>query len=108
MGITIDYTGTYTGPMHLPIQPNDYRPDMSPWFSLQHIQVTKQWKEGLSIFAGVKNIFNFMPADPLMRPFDPFDKYVQVNNPNGYTFDTSYNYAEMKGRRYFIGIRYSH
>ncbi len=49
-----------------------------------------------------------MPADPLMRPFDPFDKYVQVNNPNGYTFDTSYNYAEMKGRRYFIGIRYSH
>jgi outer membrane receptor for ferrienterochelin and colicins len=44
-----------------------------------------------------------------MRPFDPFDKNVNdpVNNPYGYTFDPSYNYASMQGIRGFFGIRYS-
>ncbi len=43
-----------------------------------------------------------------MRPFDPFDKKVddKINNPNGYTFDPSYAYASMQGRRYYIGLRF--
>ena len=106
-GLTIDYTGSVKGPMYLPIQENDFRPEKSPWFTLQHVQLTKALGHNLELYAGVKNIFNFMPKHPLMRPFDPFDKQVGVDNPNNYTFDTEYNYAPLQGRRTFIGLRYT-
>jgi outer membrane receptor for ferrienterochelin and colicins len=93
--------------MHLPVQENDFRPEMSPWFSLQNLQATKVMGEGLEIYGGVKNLLNFLPRDPLMRPFDPFDKRVDIDNPNGYSFDTEYNYAPMQGRRFFVGLRYT-
>lgn len=106
-GISIDYTGNIKSPMYLPVMPGDYRPERSPWFSIQNLQMTKKFNCGLEIYGGIKNIFGFCPEDPIMRPFDPFDKHVNENNPNGYTFDPSYNYAPMQGRRYFIGIRYN-
>ncbi len=105
--IAFDLTGKITGPMHLPVVPNDFRPDMSPWFSLINLQVTKSINSGLEIYAGVKNLLNFLPNDPLLRPFDPFDKNILVDNPNGYSFDTSYNYAPMQGIRGMIGIRWT-
>ena len=57
----------------------------------------------------LKNIFNFIPKNPIMRSFDPFDKNVDdpINNPNGYTFDTAYNYAPLQGIRGFLGLRYT-
>ncbi|WP_114782395.1 TonB-dependent receptor [Botryobacter ruber] len=106
-GLTLDYTGIVKGPMHLPVQENDFRPAKSPWFTLQNLQLTKALANGLELYGGVKNIFNFMPQDPLMRPFDPFDKRVTENNPENYTFDTEYNYAPLQGRRTFLGIRYT-
>jgi outer membrane receptor for ferrienterochelin and colicins len=30
-----------------------------------------------------------------------------VDNPKGFTFDTSYNYAPIQGIRGFAGIRYT-
>ncbi|MES2592610.1 MAG: TonB-dependent receptor [Bacteroidota bacterium] len=105
--ISIDYTGNIKSPMHLPVVPNDHRPEQSPWFTLQNIQVSKKFKNGIEVYTGVKNIFNFTPDDPILRPFDPFDKHITENNPNNYTFDPSYNYAPMQGRRFFIGIRYN-
>lgn len=106
-GISIDYTGTIKSPMHLPIVPNDYRLEQSPWFTIQNIQISKKLKNGIEFYGGVKNILNFTPSDPILRPFDPFDKHITENNPNNYTFDPSYNYAPMQGRRFFIGIRYN-
>ncbi|GAA4805963.1 TonB-dependent receptor [Olivibacter ginsenosidimutans] len=105
---TIDLSGQWDGPMRLPIQPNDYRPEYSPWFCIANIQLTKKFKNGVELYGGVKNLFNFVPKYPLMRPFDPFDQYVDdpVQNPNGYTFDTEYNYASLQGIRGFFGIRY--
>jgi outer membrane receptor for ferrienterochelin and colicins len=50
---------------------------------------------------------NFLPKDPLLRPFDPFDKNISVDSPNGYSFDTSYNYAPMQGIRGMIGVRWT-
>jgi outer membrane receptor for ferrienterochelin and colicins len=105
--VTIDYTGIVKSPMYLPVVPNDYRPEKSPWFTLQNLQITKKFKHGIEIYGGVKNIFDFTPQDPILRPFDPFDKHIDDNNPNGYSFDPSYNYAPMQGRRYFLGIRYN-
>ncbi|MCW3094117.1 MAG: TonB-dependent receptor plug [Ferruginibacter sp.] len=107
--ITVDFTGTFTGPMRLPIQKNDYRPEYSPWFSLANIQLTKKFGSGIELYGGVKNIFNFVPKYSLIRSFDPFDKTVndRVTNPNGYTFDTEYNFAPMQGIRGFFGLRYN-
>jgi outer membrane receptor for ferrienterochelin and colicins len=58
------------------------------------------------VYIAVKNIFNFLPLDPIMRANDPFDKNLNVNNPNNYTFDTTYGYAPMQGRRVLFGLRY--
>lgn len=106
--LAVDYTGALTSPMALPVLPNDFRPDRSPWFSLQNVQVSRRFGR-LELYAGVKNLLDFLPRDPLMRPFDPFDKTVDdpVGNPNGYTFDTAYSYAPMQGRRGFLGARWS-
>ena len=106
-GVSVDYTGRLYGPMFLPVLANDYRPEKSPWFSQDNLQITKKLPHGLELYAGLKNLYNFLPRDPLMRPFDPFDKYIHLNNPNGYSFDTSYNYAPMQGRRGFIGLRWT-
>lgn len=104
----IDFTGNWYGKMRLPILPNDFRPEYSKPYLLSNIQITKSFKN-IEIYAGLKNIFNFIPVNPLMRPFDPFDKNVDdpINNPNGYTFDTSYNYAPLQGIRGFLGLRYT-
>jgi outer membrane receptor for ferrienterochelin and colicins len=104
---TVDLTGKVTGPMHLPVVPNDYRPEMSPWFALINIQATHTFNDNLEIYLGVKNLLNFIPEDPLLRPFDPFDKNIDVNNPNGYTFDASYNYAPIQGARMQLGVRWT-
>jgi outer membrane receptor for ferrienterochelin and colicins len=103
----IDLTGKINGPMHLPVVANDYRPSMSPWFGLINLQITKTINPQLDMYAGVKNMLNFVPKDPFLRPFDPFDKYVTENNPNGYTFDTSYNYAPIQGAKAIIGLRWT-
>ena len=104
--ISVDYTANLIGPMLLPIQENDFRPDHSPWYSLQNIQIIKTFKKGWELYFGVKNLLNFIPANPIMRPFDPFDKNIEVDNPNGYTFDPSYSYASLQGIRGFVGFRY--
>ena len=104
--LTIDYTGQVYSPMRLPVLPNDFRPEYSPWFTLQNVQLTKKLKNNWQVYLGVKNVFNFMPQNPIMRAFDPFDKRVNENNPNGYTFDPSYNYAPLQARRLILGVRY--
>ncbi|MBS1542022.1 MAG: TonB-dependent receptor [Bacteroidetes bacterium] len=103
--LSIDLNGKINGPMHLPVVPNDYRPAMSPWYALVNLQLTRSFSSRWEIYGGVKNLFNFIPADPLLRPFDPFDKNITVNNPYGYTFDTSYNYAPLQGAKAFLGVR---
>jgi outer membrane receptor for ferrienterochelin and colicins len=104
---TFDFTGNWNGPMRLPILPNDFRPEYSPWFCIINLQHTYT-KNKISIQSGIKNILNFIPQDPIMRPFDPFDKQTNnpITNPNNYTFDPSYNYASLQGVRLFLGLKY--
>jgi outer membrane receptor for ferrienterochelin and colicins len=97
IGMSIDLTGRVNGPMHLPVVPDDFRPPMSPWYTLMNIQVTKTFTNGLEIYGGAKNIFNFIPDDPLYNWQNPFS--IQ--------FDTSYNYAPVQGIKGFLGIRYT-
>jgi len=109
IGLSIDYTGQVYGPMRLPILPNDFRPAYSPWYVLHNIQISKKFSGSFELYGGIKNLFNFLPQNPIMRWWDPFDKTAGdiASNPNGYTFDPSYNYAPMYGRRFFIGLRYT-
>lgn len=104
---TFDLTGSTTSPMRLPILPNDFRNAYSPWFSIVNFQIKKTIKVGFEVYGGIKNILNFLPKNPIMRPFDPFDKRISIDNPYNYTFDTNYNYAPMQGIRGYLGIRYS-
>lgn len=104
-----DFTGAFYGPMRLPVLPDDFRPAHSPWYTLANIQIRKHFsKLGIEVYGGVKNLFNFTPKNPIMRPFDPFDtKVSEPSNPYGYTFDTEYGYAPMLGIRGFVGLRYN-
>lgn len=108
-GYSADLTGNWKGPMRLPILPNDYRAEYSPWFTILNIQFTKKFMNEMELYGGIKNLINFIPEDPIMRPFDPFDKRAEdpISNPNGYTFDPNYNYASMQGIRIFLGFRYN-
>jgi outer membrane receptor for ferrienterochelin and colicins len=73
-GLAFDFTGKINGPMHLPVVPNDFRPAKSPAYGIINFQLTKTFKYGLEFYGGVKNIFNFIPKNPLLHPDDPFDK----------------------------------
>lgn len=106
---SMDFTGIWNGPMRLPVVPNDYRPEYSPPYWIANIQLTKKFNYGFELYGGVKNIFDFIPSqDPLLRANDPFDRTAAdpVGNPNGYTFDTAYNYAPLQGARTYLGLRY--
>jgi len=107
-GLSIDYTGNLNSPMHLPVLPNDPRPEQSPWFSIHNVQVTKNLKHGLELYAGLKNIFGFYPKEAvILRAFDPFDKQIDQNNPHDHTFDPSYNYAPIQRQRLLLGLRWT-
>jgi outer membrane receptor for ferrienterochelin and colicins len=101
----MDYQVVGYSPMRLPILPNDFRPEYSDWYFIHQVQITNTSIKNLEVYVSVKNIFNFLPLDPIMRANDPFDKNVNVNNPNNYTFDTTYGYAPMQGRRVLVGLR---
>ena len=116
--IKIDYTGNLYGPMRLPLLGVlDDRPEYSPIWSLQNIQITKEFK-AFECFGGIKNLLNYTPpANSISRAHDPFDKLVQFDingnalptteNHNATTFDPSYVFAPNQGIRFFFGFRVS-
>jgi outer membrane receptor for ferrienterochelin and colicins len=123
VGLKIDYTGNLYGPMELPILgEHDPRPPMSPWWSIQNVQLTKTVNKvkGLEIYGGIKNILNWTPwknmnTEMIARAHDPFDKNVSFDvngnaiatakNPMALTFDPSYVYGPNQGIRFVFGIR---
>jgi outer membrane receptor for ferrienterochelin and colicins len=120
INLGLDYTGNIYGPMRLPVLSDlDPRPDMSPTWSIQNIQLVFSGLKNIEIYGGVKNILNWTPNRNIpfliARPNDPFDKNVQFHpngqvmqtpdNPYALTFDPTYMYAPNQGRRGFLGVR---
>lgn len=118
--LKIDYTGNIYSPMRLPLlSSTDPRPEYSPWWSIQNIQLTFKGFKRIELYGGVKNLLNWTPAkrtdNLIARSHDPFDKNVIFDadgnalqtpeNPFGLTFDPSYVYAPNQGIRGFIGLR---
>lgn len=97
-----ELTGEWKGPMLLPIQENDPRPKYSPWFMKVNLQLIKKLKEGLEIYGGVKNLFNYVPGPYLVDTQDPFG---DIESP--LEFDTEYNYTPQQGRTGYLGLRYA-
>ncbi|MCS6795378.1 MAG: TonB-dependent receptor [Raineya sp.] len=93
---TIDWTGNLYSPMPLVVVENDFRPEKSPWYSIQNLQVTTSIKEKWQVYAGLKNLLNFVPQNPLFNPQNPFSE----------TFDTAYGFAPLQGIRGFLGVRW--
>lgn len=91
----IDITGRFNGPMRLPVVPNDFRPSISPWYTILNIQLTHRFRNRMELYGGVKNVLDFTPKDPLFRPDAPFSE----------EFDAAYNYAPMEGRKGYVGVR---
>ncbi|TDQ19178.1 outer membrane receptor for ferrienterochelin and colicins [Algoriphagus boseongensis] len=117
--LSIDYTGNVYSPMRLPLLgPLDNRPEYSPWWSIQNIQLTQKIGEKWEVYGGVKNLLNFTPpANSIARAFDPFDSGVDFDdagqviptpqNPNALTFDPTYVFAPNQGIRGFFGLRFT-
>jgi len=121
LNLNIDYTGNIYSPMRLPLLNElDPRPEFSPWWNIQNIQITYSLLKSWEIYGGVKNLLNWTPNKNapfiIARSNDPFDKNVlfdnngsalsTANNPYALTFDPSYAYAPNQGIRGFLGIRY--
>ncbi|MFT6150382.1 MAG: outer membrane receptor for ferrienterochelin and colicins [Saprospiraceae bacterium] len=106
IALTFDLTGSFYGPMRLPIFPNDFRPEYSSAFTIMNLKVSKKLPYGINLYAGVRNILNFVPDNPILRPEDPFDRNVDnpITNPNDYAFDPTYNYASLQGINGFFGV----
>ena len=124
LNVKVDYTGNLYGPMKLPLLgAEDPRPEFSPWWSIQNIQLTKIFANRIEIYGGVKNLLNWVPwtnlgdAGIIARTNDPFDKNVAftpsgeviqtANNPYAFTFDPTYVYGPNQGIRGFFGIRFT-
>lgn len=111
--LSIDYTGNIIGAMRLPTLSveggiQDPRPDKSKAWSIQNIQLTKHFNNGLEIFGGVKNLLNWTPTkggiEIISRAHDPFER---IDDPNLLPFDPSYVYGPNQGIRGFLGVRYN-
>lgn len=109
--LTFAYTIQYTGVMALPEvfdldetgTPLPYaRSTSSKPFSLHQLQITKNFKERYTLYAGIENVLNFLQKEsPLIGYKDP--NYAPGFSPY---FDTSYAYAPNHGREFFIGFRW--
>jgi|TARA_B110000261_G_C13091115_1_gene359942 outer membrane receptor for ferrienterochelin and colicins len=113
IGLNISYTGSVYGPMELPTQNSkdfiDPRPSLSPWWSIQNIQLTKKLGSKFELYGGVKNLLNWTPwrsmqASLLGNTADPFGKNTTGTE---LVFDPAYVYGPNQGIRGFFGLRYT-
>jgi outer membrane receptor for ferrienterochelin and colicins len=93
---TLDFTGSFTGSMRMPQFDSPFeRPELSESFYVNNLQITHKLNHTSSIYLGVRNIFDYTQTSPIINPMNPFDD----------TFDTSYVYGPLRGRRFIFGVR---
>ncbi|MCW9041679.1 MAG: TonB-dependent receptor [Flavobacteriales bacterium] len=96
--IVMSWSGKFYSPQKLPEYDHPFeRPTRSPWYSLNNLQITKEFKNSLNLYVAVKNVFNYTQPSPLVDPENPF----------GENFDTAYAYGPLQTRRFMFGLRWS-
>lgn len=93
--MTVDWTGSVTGPMALPELHGTT--EHSPWFTEQHVQVTTELAPSRYLTLGVKNLFDTRQRNPLVAPHDPF----------GPDFDTYRVWGPVQGRRFLVALQWN-
>ena len=112
LNLSFNYNGNLYSPMILPTQDSesfdDPRPSNSPWWSLQSIQLIKNFEGNLQLYFGLKNLLNWTPWKNLNSPYlgNTKDPFIRNTPSNVLIFDPSYVYAPNQGIRFFVGIRY--
>ncbi|MDW3193225.1 MAG: TonB-dependent receptor [Cytophagales bacterium] len=111
-GLSLAYTWRSTGPMTLPEVFDldatgnplaDSRATISEAFVIHNLQITKTLGAKFSLYGGVQNIFDFVqPGSPLIGFNDP-----NANPGFSDSFDTSYAFAPIHGREFYIGLNWS-
>ncbi|MCU0468007.1 MAG: TonB-dependent receptor [Arcicella sp.] len=107
----IDFTGNIYGSMDLPLIENDIRSARSPIFNISNLQISRRFNNGLQVYAGVKNLFNFLPDNKIVYQANELSPEQVANAtvgtfPKGYYFNADYGYAPMQGIRGFLGVRW--
>ncbi len=93
----VDYTGSITGPMRLPVYAAPFtRAERSPMYSIHNVQTSWRIENGAEFYLSVKNIFDYVQPTALIDPANPF----------GDDFDTAYVYGPLRGRHIMLGLRY--
>ncbi|MFM2359165.1 MAG: hypothetical protein RLY16_1158 [Bacteroidota bacterium] len=115
--LSVDINCRITGPMHMPIYPQDFRPERSPWTCMTNLQLRKKMNEQWQLQLSINNLLNQIPKFALLHADDPFNLpgglYFDAGglpnlntNPNGYQFDTAYSYAPMRGLNAELRLRF--
>ncbi len=110
--IMLDFTGNVYGSMDLPLITDDIRAAQSPIFNLSNLQISRRFNNGLQIYAGLKNMFNFFPEQKIIYQAKEL-RSEQIKPsaysilPQGYYFNTDSNYAPVQGIRGFLGVRWN-
>ena len=95
--LELDYGGSLSGTMRLPeFEAPFRRPVRSPVFATHDVQLTWGWKPGREILLSVRNLADFTQGSPLVDPANPF----------GDSFDTTYFWGPVVGRRISLGVRW--
>jgi outer membrane receptor for ferrienterochelin and colicins len=96
-GIALDYTGTVVGPMRLPAYDAPFeRATRSETYAVHNAMATWRGKNGVEVYAGVRNLLDYAQPSPITDPANPF----------GDSFDTAWVYGPLVGRSFVVGARY--
>lgn len=97
-----DFTLNWFGEKRLPDtdqHPTNIQiPDVSPSFFTANVQMNKEFKNGLEVFFGSDNVFNYTQSN---------SPIINSQNPYSNTFDTNYAWGPIFGRNVYLGIYYS-
>ncbi len=97
---TFDYTVQWLGKQRLPDTsdnlPEYQRPAYSDGYVLMNAQISKDFGEKWSVYAGVENITDFKLDDPIVAANDPFSS----------NFDASMVWGPVFGRMAYAGFRF--
>ncbi len=110
--ITIDFTGNVYGSMDIPLIADDIRSPQSPVYNLSNLQISRRFNNGLQIYAGVKNLFNFFPEQKVVyQAQDLNPEQIKASAfsslPQGYYFNADAIFAPIQGMRGFFGVRWN-
>jgi outer membrane receptor for ferrienterochelin and colicins len=110
--IAFDFTGNVYGSMDLPLITNDIRSAQSPIFNISNLQISRRFNNGLQIYLGAKNLFNFFPEQKIIYQAKELQaEQIKTSAlstfPQGYYFNTDAGFSPIQGIRGFLGVRWN-